>query len=215
MGAPRGRGMWELDLRAFDEEKRIVFECLAEELRGRPDLRHQQEGNIHLARSAWDRRDFDGVLSHLQVDLWLCLVHDNILPLTLHGIYEHALLKAFTSCRANFSSWPPAVLRKLFCLANRRRLVAAGDMWPGPGPWTVYRGVAGRGWKRRVRGISWTTDFDKAKWFATRYGLAKPMVYEAEINDKHVLAYYDKRGEREFLLKIPMGLKLRRRWKKA
>jgi hypothetical protein len=207
--------MWDLDLRAFEDEKRIVFECLAEELKDRPDLRRQQEDNVYLALSAWGRRDIEAVFSYLQGDSKLCFVCDNILPLKLHELYEEALFHAYTRSRTNFASWPTFVLRTLFGLANRRRLAVAGDMWPGPGPYKVYRGVAGMGRKRRVRGWSWTLSSDKARWFATRYGLEKPMVYEAEVDEQHVLAYYDKRGEQEFLCDIPRGLKLKRRWKKA
>jgi hypothetical protein len=202
--------MWDLNLRAFEDEKRIVFECLADDLKGRPDLRRQQEDNVHLALSAWRRRDLEGVFAEMQGDTKLPFVFDNILPLKLHEFYEEALLHAYTRCRTNFASWPTSVLRWMFGLANRRRLVTAGDMWPGPGPYKVYRGVSGRGRKRRVRGFSWTLSFDKARWFATRYGLEKPMIYEAEINEQHVLAYYNKRGEQEFLCDIPRGLKLRR-----
>jgi hypothetical protein len=205
--------MWDLNLRAFEDEKRIIFECLAEDLKDRPDLRQQQEDMVHLALSAWGRRDLDGVFSCMQGDTKLCFVCDNILPLKLNGLYEESLLHAYTRCRTNFASWPTSVLRWMFGLANRRQLAGAGDMWPGPGPYTVYRGVAGRGRKRRVRGFSWTTSFEKARWFATRYGLEKPMVYEAQVDEKNVLAYYNRRGEQEFLCDIPRGLKLRRRWK--
>jgi hypothetical protein len=33
------------------------------------------------------------------------------------------------------------------------------------------------------------------------------------VDEKNVLAYYNRRGEQEFLCDIPRGLKLRRRWK--
>jgi len=42
-----------------------------------------------------------------------------------------------------------------FFQADRARLRALGDALPGPGPFTLFRGVAGRGAKRRVRGLSW------------------------------------------------------------
>jgi hypothetical protein len=167
---------------------------------------------VHLACNAWGRKDIEGVFACMQGDSKLCFVFDNILPLKLNELYEEALLHAYTRSRTNFASWPTSVLRTLFGLANRRRLAVAGDMWPGPGPWTVYRGVSGRGRKRRVRGFSWTLSYDKAEWFATRYGLEKPMVYGAQVDEKDVYAYYDQRGEGEFLLDA-RGLKLRRIWK--
>jgi hypothetical protein len=76
--------MWDLNLRAFEEERKILFEELEEELRDRPALRKWEEVKLWLVKSAWDRKDIDGVLEHLLEDFWLCFLADNIAPLACH-----------------------------------------------------------------------------------------------------------------------------------
>src|SRR5262249_22437546 len=64
-------------------------------------------------------------------------------------------------------------------------------------PLTVWRGAAnGRG-----RGMSWTRDYDKAVWFASRealWGEHNPAVYEATVPPRAVLAMFmDPEGRKE------------------
>lgn len=130
------------------------------------------------------------------------------------GIYEDALLEAYTGCKSNWHSIPIDIIEYMFENADRDKLLSAGDSLPGDGPYTVYRGVAGTGAARRVRGFSWTSDFEKAKWFANRFKviLNKPMVYEATVEKDMVLAYSNSRDEQEFLCQIPKDLPLKRVW---
>jgi hypothetical protein len=89
----------------------------------------------------------------------------------------------------------------MFTRADRTKLRAAGDPLPGAGPFTVYRGVAGRGPARRVRGLSWTDDVEKAAWFAQRLpGLSDPAIYRVIVEGNEVFACNFGRGEREFIV---------------
>lgn len=63
---------------------------------------------------------------------------------------------------------------------------------------TIYRGVTEYNGKN-IRALSWTTNYDTAKWFAGRYG-EKGKVYQAEIDKKHILACIDQRGESEIIV---------------
>ncbi len=63
---------------------------------------------------------------------------------------------------------------------------------------TVYRGVTPRNAKN-IRALSWSLDYDKAEWFASRYGDGGT-VYEAQIEKKHILALFQDRGESEVVV---------------
>jgi len=142
------------------------------------------------------------------------LVFYNQDHLIARGIFEAALLYAVTMPRVNNHHVPPWALACLFRRADRNRLRAAGDPLPGPGPFTLYRGVAGRGAARRVRGYSWTASFEKAKWFAQRLAsiLADPTVFRVEAPESWVLAYDNGGNEQEFLLDLPHKAKAVRMW---
>ena len=84
----------------------------------------------------------------------LALVSRNIHALLEAGLYERALLYAFTGTRTNNRGWPLDTLRWLLGLADRGRLLEAGDPLPPGETFTLYRGVAGAGAARRVRGLS-------------------------------------------------------------
>ena len=127
------------------------------------------------------------------------------------GIYEEALLDAFSGTKSNYHHWGYGALCELFTSANRKRLRAAGDPLPGPGPFTLYRGVAGTGKHRRVRGLSWTASKRIAYWFATRYDrLDNPAVFEATVPESDILAYTNDRDEHEFIFIPPKDLSPRR-----
>ena len=61
---------------------------------------------------------------------------------------------------------------------------------------TVYRGVKP---KSSTKALSWTTDFKVAKWFADRWE-KNGKVYKAQIDKKHVFAYFTGRYESETVL---------------
>ena len=70
---------------------------------------------------------------------------------------------------------------------------------------TVYRGCT-----LETRGrLSWTTDLDRAEWFATRlkyFGEAGSTVYSADVPPRHVLGLIKGRNEHEVVVN-PYGLR--------
>lgn len=140
----------------------------------------------------------------------LKLVYRNIEELRARGLYETALLRAFVTTRTNNHGWPISALRLLFDVADRGRLRSAGDRLPGPGPFTLYRGVAGHGRARRVRGLSWTASLERARFFAHRFDgyLAAPAVFSVTVQEHDVLAYSNDRTEQEFIVMLPPSARL-------
>ena len=159
------------------------------------------------AAAALAAGDVFGFLGQTDNDDSLELVCRNAAALLTRGVYERALLDAFTGARVNHARWPQTELRFLFERANRDRLCAAGDPLPGPGPFTLYRGVAGRGAARRVRGLSWTASLDRAKFFASRFSLHDPAVFRATVTERDVLAYVNDRNEQEFIVLLPADVR--------
>lgn len=150
----------------------------------------------------------------------LNVVFDLQSVLQARGIYERCLLSALVGTRTNYSGWPIDLLLHMVDLADSQRLRQAGEPFPGSGPFAVYRGVAGSGKARRVRGISWTGDFEKAKWFARRYSSEllhpDPAVFGAVVSETQVLAYTNERREDEYLIHPRVfreGVRVRRVWR--
>ena len=67
----------------------------------------------------------------------------------------------------------------------------------------IYRGMQGS--KSKIRGLSWTTDLKKAKWFANRYSF-KGKVYSAKIKKEAIFMYCENMGESEVVVN-PFRLK--------
>lgn len=63
----------------------------------------------------------------------------------------------------------------------------------------IYRGVAVY---RNPDGISWTMDSKTAEWFAHRFDTGKQHGYvrTGMIDKRHILAYFDERGEKEIVI---------------
>ncbi len=160
------------------------------------------------AVAALDAGDAGGFLVTASNEYGLDLVYFNMTELQARGLYERALLDAFIDTRTNNRHWPLRELMGMFEIADRERLRAAGDPLPGPGPFTIYRGVAGRGRARRVRGLSWTRSLERAQWFADRgpwFGLKDPAVFRVTVEANDVLAYCNGsyREEEEFIVLLP------------
>jgi len=209
-------GLAELNLKAFNEEldydlKRNGY---IEEYR----KRRLEDFTLMMERvkKAWIKRDILEVMSWLNNQRHMAFVLDNFPLLKECGVYEKALLHSYTSPRVNHVNCQTWVIRFLFELADRERLLQEGDPLPDDGPFTVYRGVAGHGAKRRLRGISWTASLDKAIWFAERFAesskIEKPMVYQVTIMAEHVYVYSNDRNEQEFLCDISREMKLKKVW---
>jgi hypothetical protein len=163
------------------------------------------------AIDALDSGDVGGFLGYASNENGLALVFRNTERLIGRGLYELALLWAFTSSRVNNYGWF-TTLADMFRRADRTRLRQAADALPGNGPFTLYRGVAGSGRARRVRGFSWTEDLEVAKWFALRFEqFPNPAVYQIIVGAKDVLAYCGDRNEREFIVN-PATIRPKRIW---
>jgi hypothetical protein len=167
------------------------------------NLRHVRVDFRDRARQAIQSRDGDGfVFSAVNRGSALALVEDNIQVLKKLDIYERCLLQAYVGCRSNNLNYCESVLKELFHFADASKLRNAGGPFPGPGPFRIYRGVAGTGRARRIKGFSWTGSLDIACWFATRFALQNPSVFTTEIPEEEVLAHVNERGEEEFLVHV-------------
>jgi hypothetical protein len=167
------------------------------------------EGLRARATKSFEEGDALGFLCKATNEKGLDLVWWNRVAMIKRGIFEAALLVAFCGTRTNNHGWPEVSLKTMFDLADRTRLRAAGGPLPGPGPFTLYRGVAGRGRARRVRSFSWTSDFERAAWFARRFAplFHDPAVYRATVYEDDVLAYANERNEQEFIVLLPSSVK--------
>lgn len=159
------------------------------------------------AVEALDAGDVVGFLVTASNESSLDLVFWNQAHLQARGVYERGLMAAFIATRTNNHGWPLDHLRLLFELADRDRLRNEGDPLPGTGPFTVYRGVAGHGLARRVRGLSWTASPEQAAWFAGRLELHDPAVFRVTVDENRVLAYSNERYEQEFIVSLPQSLR--------
>ena len=63
---------------------------------------------------------------------------------------------------------------------------------------TVYRGVTPNNAKS-VKALSWSLNQETAEWFAHRFG-ENGTVYEAQIDKKHIYAYFSGRNESEVIV---------------
>ena len=70
-----------------------------------------------------------------------------------------------------------------------------------PDSLTLYRGVSPG---RERLGLSWTDDQDTALWFKKRFERSnrKGYVLQASVPKSNVLAYFDNRGEKEFVVDV-------------
>jgi hypothetical protein len=161
------------------------------------------------AIKCFDDRDASGFLITTDNDSTLAVVFDNLEVLKTAGIYEPALVHAFTNCRVNHGNWNVEVIAFLFDRADKEKLMACGGDLPGAGPFTLYRGVAGLGRQRRVRSFSWTDCLDVACWFACRFKhLAHPAVHTATVEANEILLF-DRTTEHEFVVQPKTSKKMK------
>jgi hypothetical protein len=165
------------------------------------DLRACDPGLLEQAKANFAEGNGIGFVGCAPSQSALALVFDNVFQLKDRGIYEESLLSAFSGARHNHREWAEEIIDWLFDKADRAKLKAAGDALPGTGPFRIYRGVAGMGQHRRLRGYSWTSSLEVACWFATRFNLRSPAVLMAIVEEKDLLAYTDGSSEQEFICK--------------
>ena len=172
-----------------------------------PSVLHDQ------ARKALAERNIIGFLVSADNTKSLEIVRQNRFILTCLGMFEKTLLTAYTMSRANNMVMLPSTMSFLFRYANRTKLREAGAPFPASGPYTLYRGVAGRGRARRVRGFSWTSSIARAQWFAARAfnaGLEDPAVFQITVPKRAIFAYCNDREEEEYIVEVPPNIKPRR-----
>lgn len=92
-------------------------------------------------------------------------------------------------------------LVKLFKKCNKEYLMQSEDYAVYnslPDEFSIYRGVAVG---RNPKGLSWTQNLEKAKWFANRFNTEtkKGYVQVGIAKKEHVLAYFNTRGEDEIV----------------
>ncbi len=131
----------------------------------------------------------------------LRFVLDNVTALKARGIYESALVTAYTHAAPSWWNWQLNVLDWMFKQANRAKLLGWGDPLPREENFVLYRGVAGKGKCRHVSGMSWTCDLEKAKWFACRFFQPAPAVYKTTAKREEVYCYLSDRNEHDFILR--------------
>jgi hypothetical protein len=158
--------------------------------------------------------DFEAISLHLDSDICFAFVVDNYKPLQDMEIFEEAFFETFIKAKTNNSNIPWSVISDLLKMADREKLMSKGDPLPEKkDTYTLYRGIAGKGAARRKYGQSWTGTFDKAKWFAKRLSLEKPMVYKAIVPKDCICFYTNVRNEDEYVCLIPDKLKLVEVWR--
>ena len=170
-------------------------------------------GSQDEARACFAERDVSGFLFCAHNSDGMDLVLENAAELKRMGMYEEALVAAFTGCTVNHSEMPLRIIRIMFRAADRAKL---RGLYPleGTGPFTLYRGVSGKGAARRVRGVSWTDDLDKAKWWANRLSILyeHPAVHEVVVPAKHILLFTNERNEREYIVALPPEIRTKKVW---
>jgi hypothetical protein len=132
----------------------------------------------------------------------LRFIMDNWKPLQARGMCESALTHAILACPLNNCHWGMGMLECLFASLDREKLLALGDPLPEQEVHVLYRGVSGRGQRRQIRGLSWTSAFDVACWFADRSReFGNPAVYAATTVTSQIYLYSNKRGRHEFIVR--------------
>ncbi len=168
-----------------------------------PNFRTVEPSLIDQAVESWQQRRDISVLVSMPKEKCLSFVVDNICLLIERGSYEECLLHAYQVCGVNWHHCSLNFIKSLFSIADRKKLLAHGDPLPDGENYILYRGVAGTGRKRRVKGISWTANPRCAAWFAMRFVemgvLGDPAVFTITARREDVLSYLGGK-EQEFLI---------------
>ena len=117
---------------------------------------------LKFGQSYLSQEDFSVILA----DAWISTENPNSYP----DLTRRELVAMFKSADA----------MEMMSEEERETLNRLGEEF------TVYRGVTPYN-EKNIRALSWTTDYDKAKWFAERFG-ENGTVYEARIRKEHIFA---------------------------
>ncbi len=169
----------------------------------------QNESEVAHAKAAFQKRNGEEfAMAGYCNGSMMNLVLANDIVLLLHGMYESAVIAAYTGCKLDYRSWPLASLERMFQKGNRKTYAALGTLIPEKA--IVYRGLYRQGAERQVRGFSWTTSLDVACWYALR-GLCanpQPAIYQTTVRAEQIICSYDQRKEKEIICFPPKGVKL-------
>ena len=147
---------------------------------------------------AAEERDFSNAHSRLSSSL----VAKGIVHLdTEYGIPDDEL-RDLLALHWNRCDAPGDTIEAVLALFHRAGYVSDSDDQL-TGELTVYRGTFG---DDPSRGLSWTLDEDKARWFATRGARGVPRdrstqtVWRATVNAADILGYFTDRDEAEVVI---------------
>lgn len=164
-------------------------------------------------------KNIAAVMCCLESQNRMAFVASNLTQLISYGLYEEALFNAYIGTKTNFNVWKLRDLKFMFNLADRDVLYKLGDDVEKKYPITVYRGICGDGDVYRPRGLSWTTDLEQAKWFATfpqeRYKkkFNNIHVYKTQVSKKKTYFYTNGREESEVVCNITPNHKIELIWR--
>lgn len=117
-------------------------------------------------------------LSEILADAWICSEEPNLDP----NLNKRKLVSLFISSNP-------------YMLMTEEKLEAFNSL---DDEITIYRGVTSYN-ADNEKALSWTLDYDKAERFAKRFGEAG-IVYEAQIEEAHILAYFNRKNESEIIV---------------
>lgn len=149
------------------------------------------------AWKTWGSKDPASIMSLVGHERRVELLRKNFVPFKDRGIYETALVSAYT----HGPCLPPKQWQELFLLADREKLAAAGDPLPTDSV-VVYRGITDCALRKWIRGLSWTTNPSTAAWFASRNssGDMVSAVYSIRVTPADILFATNERLEEELVI---------------
>ena len=153
----------------------------------------------------------------------MAFVLNNVKILKKYKLFEEALFDAYIASAPENNYFPINKVRELFSLSDRDRLRSQGDSLPQPdsnNTYTLYRGISWQDSKASnhslINGISWTSSYKIAKWFAAEQFAYKtkcnPKVYKAQVPKDNIFAYTNRNNEEEFLCDITEDIKIVEIW---
>ena len=150
---------------------------------------------------AFARGDVHGMLCYVGSHHRLAFVYANAPHLKEKGLYETALVDAYTGANMRMidGSMDSETVFQMFLDADRERLRMAGSAFPD-GSMDIYRGVSGEG-SETDQGWSWTSSIQVACWFAAFHDRPKPLVFGTVAEPDEVLFAWEKRQESEIVIR--------------
>lgn len=160
---------------------------------------------ISLVEMREEKSRFGALMVHIGSPYRLQFL-DLVYPFLEKDVYSEWLADCWSGMEFPHQH-PVKRLVSMFKRANQEKLMDAEEkkIYDELAPRiNVYRGTQSS--KAKVRGLSWTFNLEKAKWFAERWKKLNGKVYVASITKKHVFAVFTGRGEDEIVLN-PMQLR--------